>query len=275
MIEHLNELLIIADMDNTLLTAKYGIPSCNIETIKLFCALGGNFTVASGRTVESISRYLDVLPITAPAIAYGGGMIYDFQNKRAIESYNIKKQDAKRATLEIMEKFPHIGVEIMAENGKIYVIRANEYTYKHTVYEKLSYVNCCLDDIKCGWLKILFAGSAIEMKKTAEFAYSLYYPSLCFIPTNDIYFEIMPQNITKGTALYSLCKLLNIKKENVIAIGDYYNDIPLFKEAGYSVAMRSSPCEVKLEANEITDDCVYGGVGQFIYKLIKENASFE
>lgn len=36
-------------MDNTLLTAKEGIPACNRSVIRLFTAMGGRFTVASGR----------------------------------------------------------------------------------------------------------------------------------------------------------------------------------------------------------------------------------
>ena len=40
MIESLADLLVVSDMDNTLLTAKEGVPSCNRVTIQLFCELG-------------------------------------------------------------------------------------------------------------------------------------------------------------------------------------------------------------------------------------------
>ena len=47
MIESLADLLVVSDMDNTLLTAKEGVPSCNRVTIQLFCELGGRFTAVS------------------------------------------------------------------------------------------------------------------------------------------------------------------------------------------------------------------------------------
>ena len=56
MIESLADLLVVSDMDNTLLTAKEGVPSCNRVTIQLFCELGGRFTVATGRPVESVVK---------------------------------------------------------------------------------------------------------------------------------------------------------------------------------------------------------------------------
>ena len=45
----LSDTLVICDMDNTLLTAKEGIPACNRAVIRLYTSLGGLFTVATGR----------------------------------------------------------------------------------------------------------------------------------------------------------------------------------------------------------------------------------
>ena len=56
--ERLSDYLVFCDMDNTLLTAKEGIPACNRSVIRLFTAMGGRFTVASGRPPASaISSY--------------------------------------------------------------------------------------------------------------------------------------------------------------------------------------------------------------------------
>ena len=66
MIESLADLLVVSDMDNTLLTAKEGVPSCNRVTIQLFCELGGRFTVATGRPVESVRAALGDLALSCP-----------------------------------------------------------------------------------------------------------------------------------------------------------------------------------------------------------------
>ena len=55
--ERLSDYLVFCDMDNTLLTAKEGIPACNRSVIRLFTAMGGRFTVASGRPSRSARRW--------------------------------------------------------------------------------------------------------------------------------------------------------------------------------------------------------------------------
>ena len=52
----LSDTLVICDMDNTLLTAKEGLPACNRTVINLFTSLGGLFTVATGRP-PSVGRH--------------------------------------------------------------------------------------------------------------------------------------------------------------------------------------------------------------------------
>ena len=53
----LSDTLVICDMDNTLLTAKEGLPACNRTVINLFTSLGGLFTVATGRPPRSVGRH--------------------------------------------------------------------------------------------------------------------------------------------------------------------------------------------------------------------------
>ena len=64
----LHDLLVISDLDNTLLTARNEIPQANRDMIRLFCARGGRFTVASGRSVTSVQAALAGVPLSAPVI---------------------------------------------------------------------------------------------------------------------------------------------------------------------------------------------------------------
>ena len=88
MAKKINDLLVISDLDNTLLTAKEGIPEYNIQMIKQFQQLGGRFTVATGRSVESVRRYLGQIKFNAPAITYNGGIIYDYENNNIYLQHN-------------------------------------------------------------------------------------------------------------------------------------------------------------------------------------------
>lgn len=269
MIRSLQDILVISDMDNTLLTPAEGVPQVNKDTIRLFCLLGGRFTIATGRTVVSAGRYLTSLTLSAPAIVYGGGAIYDFEKQSYVQKTLLPTAMAKQAALDVMAKFPGVGVEVMTEDGGICIVRANEYTYRHTVNEVLAYRMAPLETLNGGWHKVLFACSGETLRKIEAFLGERSYPGVYFIATNRNYFEIMPEGVTKGAALYSLCEYLGIPRENTIAIGDYYNDIELMQAAGHSVAMGNAPQDVKDIAKAVTGRCLDGGVAQVLYTLIR------
>ena len=58
----LSDTLVICDMDNTLLTAKEGIPACNRAVIQLYTGMGGLFTVATGRPSPATGRCCMISP---------------------------------------------------------------------------------------------------------------------------------------------------------------------------------------------------------------------
>ncbi len=266
--KNIKDILVVSDLDNTLLTAETGIPEYNLEMIKKFQELGGNFTVATGRSIESISRYLNQLELSTPAITYNGGIIYDFKNRLFL----IKKtlpESAKKALELIREKFPDVGTEVMCDNNRLYMIRENAYTHKHIDDEKLSYICADISSIKNNWIKVLFADRNSRLLELQEFCRSLPFDDIEFVMSNTIYFEMLPKNVTKGTALKELCDIINVDISDTVAIGDYYNDMELLKTAGLSVCVDNAPQDIKNICHAVVPKCTDGGVGHLIAQIIK------
>ncbi|WP_367926017.1 HAD-IIB family hydrolase [uncultured Ruthenibacterium sp.] len=270
MIESLRDILVVSDIDNTLLTPSAGIPSVNKATIELFCALGGRFTVATGRTVESVRQRLGDLTLSAPAITVGGGVICDFSTGERIKNEILPRAVAYRALEDVYTRFPMLGIEVMGADDHLYIVRSNEFVQQHLLQEEMSCLLIPLDEIYCEWNKVLFAGDPDTLKKVKTFVEARYYPGVYFIETNAMYYEIMPEGVSKGQALKDLCRYLKIPVENTIAIGDYFNDIELLQAAGRSVAVQNAPGEVQLVADEITSACLDGGVAEILYRLIRQ-----
>ncbi len=268
MVKKISDLLVISDLDNTLLTAKDGIPNYNIEMINKFQSLGGKFTVATGRTVEAVSRYLSQVQFNTPAITYNGGVIYDFESNSTL--YKAVLPDSAKLALDlILENFPDVGCEVMCDNFRIYFIKENEYTYWHRVDEQLSYICADLSQIQNKWIKVLFADNNSRLLELQEFCKNnIHYEDIEFVMTNSIYFEMMPKNITKGKALKTLCDLTKIQITNTIAIGDYYNDVEILKIAGLSVCVDNAPDEIKKLCHITVPSCLDGGVGHLLAQII-------
>jgi hydroxymethylpyrimidine pyrophosphatase-like HAD family hydrolase len=73
-----------------------------------------------------------------------------------------------------------------------------------------------------------------------------------FIQSERTLFEILPKGIGKGTAISNLVRLLNLDIRKTIAIGDYNNDISMFRAAGLGVAVSNACPDALAAADRIT-----------------------
>ena len=99
MIESISDILIITDVDGTLLRESKGISEENLDAIKRFVDKGGHFTVSTGRAIDVARDLLEKIPINVPSVHINGGYFYDWQKNEIIEPnyisrfarYSIKK----------------------------------------------------------------------------------------------------------------------------------------------------------------------------------------
>lgn len=83
--------------------------------------------------------------------------------------------------------------------------------------------------------------------------------------------ELNPAGISKASGLREVCEMLGIGMEQVIAMGDSFNDLAMIREAGLGVAMGNAQDEVQAEADHVTatneEDGVARVIRQFIFGL--------
>jgi hydroxymethylpyrimidine pyrophosphatase-like HAD family hydrolase len=170
-----------------------------------------------------------------------------------------------------MAAFPRdVGVMIIGDDMRLYQHGGSEQL-KGLFNDELSdYFLRPLEEMPTGWNKVLFAAQPDVLKKVERFVAQRSYPGVYFVSTNAVYFEMMPQGVSKGSAVHDLCELLGVAVENTYAIGDYYNDMEIMQQAGYAVAMANAPSEVRALAHELTGTNDEGGVGQFLYKMVQK-----
>lgn len=268
----LKDHIVLCDMDNTLLTAADGLPSCNRTVIKLFVEMGGRFTVSTGRPPQSIRAALGDIKLSLPAISCNGALLVDMNANTVLHRSTLDRMQATIAIRDIQQHYPQIGVEIMAGAGEMYVTHANRYTHSHQVDEHIGSIVCPLENVPDGWIKVVFAADPNTIDQLERYVKTRYYgQENYFTHTNSIYFEIMPGGVSKASALQELCAMAGVPVENAVVIGDYYNDLEIMRLAGYSVAVNNAPSAVKAAADEVTIcDCADGAVGEYLYKLISQ-----
>jgi hydroxymethylpyrimidine pyrophosphatase-like HAD family hydrolase len=93
-------------------------------------------------------------------------------------------------------------------------------------------------------------------------------PTNIKIRANAVFFkEYVHQNTSKTNALIQVLEFYGINPSEIIAIGDYYNDLDMC--AGLGIAMGNAPDDVKERANDVTqsndDDGVYHAFEKYLF----------
>ena len=164
---------------------------------------------------------------------------------------NIYKEKEKRTNINIVN------------NVKDYIIRNNITEFlKITVCDnsKLVFNNILLKLKKVKNVEILdssFMTRKVIRDGTKNIEISYHYT------------EISAENINKWRAIEELSRILNISKEEIMAIGDNVNDIQMIENSKIGVAMDNSWDEIKLRADYITKSNDEDGVVEAIEKFCK------
>ena len=105
------DIILFSDIDGTLCTYDKKIPAKNLAAIERFKALGGRFSVCTGRSALSLRRAVDVSIFNFPAIIFNGGGIYDYSKDEYIKDSGLD-MDVTPFVNEVFEKYPDVGLEV-------------------------------------------------------------------------------------------------------------------------------------------------------------------
>jgi Cof subfamily protein (haloacid dehalogenase superfamily) len=83
--------------------------------------------------------------------------------------------------------------------------------------------------------------------------------------------EIALPRLTKATGMDVIAKHFNLPLSESIAVGDGWNDLPMFEKAGVSVAMGNGPAEVKEKADVVAPALDEDGLAWALKTLVNEH----
>ncbi len=269
------EILFVSDIDGTLNDKRMNLPERNKKAIKLFTDNGGNFTLCSGRNLESLSIHYNKLNIKTPAIFLNGAGIYDFETEKIL-SYTPITEDGEKIILDVIKKNKSVQLTVFDYNKIFLCKRTCLYGLVISKADKLSYTLCKkISDLPKGnWGKVTLFAFPDKIKKLKKYFTNennkKYFD--CFL-TSPFTLEIVKNGVNKGSAVNALTDILNIKKENVFAIGDYYNDLPMLKTVSHPACCGQAPQDIKEICEYTTCHCNEGAVADYLEYINKNYIS--
>jgi hydroxymethylpyrimidine pyrophosphatase-like HAD family hydrolase len=87
------------------------------------------------------------------------------------------------------------------------------------------------------------------------------------------YLDVTHPQANKGTVVATLSRFLNIPPAQIATMGDMPNDVLMFRESGFSIAMGNSSDEVKAQASAVTDSNENEGFAKAVRKFVLRSAS--
>lgn len=262
----LSNIILISDLDGTLLPSNKKVLSKDFASIEHFRALGGTFTIATGRAYASAKPYAECLQVNQPVVLYNGAMVYDYRADKSLWSCMLPKEAREQLKI-IMAAYPQIAVEILVEKDT-FAVQMNEFGQAHLELERIDHVKCTLDEVPDGWLKVLFAMEQSLIGEFDAFIKSQNFAGASFVDSSENYYEMLPLGINKGVALHELLRIAGHTGKHVVAMGDYNNDIGMLEMADTSIAVGNALDSVKAVANMVVCTCEEGAVSEVIEYLI-------
>jgi len=259
--------LIAADIDGTLVNSKREITPKTKEKIHEAIERGVIFTICSGRPVQGVQLITKQLEADIPVITYNGAMVITGESRKIIYSCTMRREDAIQ--VEKLGRERNTTIAVWADN-QLYVNRMDERAAKYSELSgtpPIKYENI-EELIGKGINKILWYD---EVERINEFQKELQgklSSTVNFHTSQPFFLEFVDVNASKAIALEKLGEYYGIKREEMIAIGDGFNDLSMIEYAGLGVAMENAPSEIKEAADFVTLSNEDDGVAYVIEKFI-------
>lgn len=264
--------LVVLDLDGTLLDPDREAPVRPAVKAAVARTLerGVGITFATGRTWNYARRRIEELGLTLPMVSSHGATLV------AADGTVLREQrlDDSLAT-ELAARARHLP-EVFCfyyrhrQTGQL-VIRQNRALQAMEIYHHLLGPETRVDEDLGAYLAdhqvlkfVVFDEQAEATQRWSQWAGPLAHVSR----THHLLVEGTAPGIDKGVGVQRLIEHLQLDPARVLAVGDNFNDLPMFKVAGTSVAMGQSPEQVRLAADWVAPSFEEDGVAAALTHFI-------
>jgi len=258
--------LLALDIDGTLVNSRDELTPPTRAAIRRACDAGIRVVLATGRRYSKSLHLVEPLQLDVPLISASGALIKD-----PIDHRTLFRAEFVPGVLENV-------LRILSAAGHDAVLYADTFSQGFDFYcPRLKIPYGEQDELaeyygrnsRCGreWPKLMtapppevFAGFAIApqpkmtdlgQELSAKFGDDLYVHVLKSPFYSGWFCEIEPGGVSKWSAVQHLARDWGISDEEICAVGDDVNDIPMVQGAGLGVAMGNAVAELKSAADRV------------------------
>lgn|SRR5574344_559298 len=262
--------LIASDIDETIIRHDQIVPYRNKKAIREAIEKGVIVMLATGRgpyEIFDIPEQAGVVADDRYVICCNGAVIMNVKTKEVIEVLDMDFSYARnvfnyayenKLTFYIYTLDQKYGLNLSDETivaeKHINIIETDNIDF----LENETILKVIIKNEDMNFLQALEVDVARITNYELEITYS-----------SNMYMEINAKGVNKAVALKKICDHYNISMDDILAIGDNYNDVAMLEAAGTSVAVKNARLQVKESADYVTvHDHNDGAVGEAIEKFV-------
>jgi hypothetical protein len=264
--------LLVLDVDGTLI-GHGAYPSQRVvKAITAAKAKGIGVVLGTGRATEACYHLLRYLKLDGLHILFDGAAVVEWPSNDIVFLQALPP-GAARQLIELSRRH-NLFLEIYAHD--FYFIEkdgllADQQREKLQITPIITDLMSLVNRIKIVKAQLLAVNAdekqwadliTQQMEQVCKMSWS-------FDPSNGIYFgNAISRYVSKGGALREVVDYLGITTDQVIAVGDSFNDMPIFEVAGTKIAMGHASNDLKRIANWVAPTVDEDGVAVAIEKFI-------
>ncbi len=254
--------LLALDLDGTVMGRSSALSPRIKKIVERVLEKGVVVTLATGRVFGSALPFAQELGIRDPIISSQGAMIRA-PRKRPLAEWTIPLAVAHRLIAVTWEA----RVKVSAYVGDtLYLERQSPWVYPPSIEVKV--VNDLLSSLPGEPHKVRFEGDEQLIRTLASFLSEQFRGLLNLARPDPFSLQATHPQASKGKGLAYLACYLGIPREEVMAIGDYDNDVDMVRWAGLGVAVGNASPRLLAVADEIVPSLDEEGAAVAIERYI-------
>lgn len=266
----INYKMIVLDLDDTLLRDDHTISPRTKQALMNAQEAGVKVVLASGRptfAMTHIAKELELERYGSFILSFNGAKITNCTTGEQLFSSTITPETVHElyhiSRQEKVGIHTYVGDDIVTPAHNKYTDIEAEITGMPIIEEE-QFIQAIQEPV----VKVLMVEAPERLVILEKKLQQQLEGKLNVIRSKPFFLEFTEVGVDKGTSLHHLIQKLNILQEEVIAIGDSYNDLAMIEFAGLGVAMGNAPDDIKEIANHVTDTNMEDGVAKVVETFI-------
>lgn len=263
--------LLVLDLDGTLTNNKKEITDYTLQTLIEAQEKGIKIVLASGRPtygIAPIAEKLELKKFGGYILSYNGGEIIDWQTGEMM--YENVLDNEVLPYLYQCSKNNNFAIVTYKDKYVITEHPNDEYVLKEAILNVMETlkVDNFLEAIDFPVPKCLIVGESARLAELEKVMYEKLKEKMGVYRSEPYFLELVPKGIDKAQSLAVLLEKIGATREEMVAVGDGFNDKSMIEFAGLGVAMANAQDVVKQTADYITLSNEEDGVAAVVRKFM-------